>query len=274
MIATSHAEDASNPAAIFDVRDLGAVVTGAASGLGFATARVLARNHARVLLIDQDDDGLRDKTEQLAREGLRVRASVADVRDPAALDSAMADVAEWETGLHVVFANAGISAGRGRAFGNGVADIDSEAWQQVLDVNLTGVMHTVRAAVPLIADGGSIVVTSSVAGLSIDPFVGYAYSASKAAVTLFAQNVADELAPRGIRVNVIAPGTFATSIGSANPGDDAMQRALTEATALGRIADPADLEGLALLLASPASRHITGSVFVIDGGVLLRRGTR
>ena len=111
----------------------------------------------------------------------------------------------------------------------------------------------------------------AVAGLGPDPLVGYAYSSSKAAVTLFAQNAAAELAPRGINVNVIAPGSFLTAIGARNPGNTGMIDALTRATATKRIADPAEIEGLALLLASPAARHITGAVFVIDGGVMVTR---
>ncbi len=237
-------------------------------------SRVLARNGARVLLADENSETLATRTTELVAEGLAVRSRRVDVRDAVALEEAMADVASWGDGLHGVFANAGISAGPGRAFGNGLTDIDPERWQRVIDVNLTGIMQTARSALPHLRDGGRIVVTSSVAGLSTDPFVGYAYSSSKAAVTLFAQNLADELAPRGIRVNVIAPGTFATSIGAANGGNAGMQQALIDATALGRIADPAEIEGLTLLLASSASRHITGSVFTIDGGVSLRRGTR
>lgn len=266
------AASGSDPRTLFDVRGRGAVVTGAASGLGFAIARVLARNGARVLLVDNTADTLEQALGSLAGEGLEVRSRVADVRDRAALDEVMGEAASWGSGLDIVFANAGISSGLGRRFGNGVGDIDPERWQAVLDVNLTGLMHTVQAAAARMNDGaGRIIVTSSVAGLAVDPLVGYAYSSSKAAVTLFAQNVATELAPRGINVNVIAPGSFLTAIGAKNPGNTGMIDELTRATATKRIADPAEIEGLALLLASPAAGHITGSVFVIDGGVLATR---
>ncbi|RFA08977.1 hypothetical protein B7R54_06890 [Subtercola boreus] len=262
----------SDPRVLFDVRGRGAVVTGAASGLGFAIARVLARNGARVLLVDNTGETLETARQSLAAEGLEVRARMADVRDRAALDAAMQDAAGWGSGLDIVFANAGVSSGLGRRFGNGLAEIDDDRWQSVLDINLTGLMLTVQAAAARMNDGaGRIIVTSSVAGLAVDPLVGYAYSSSKAAVTLFAQNVATELATRGINVNVIAPGSFLTAIGAKNPGNTGMIDELTRATATGRIADPAEIEGLALLLASPAAGHITGSVFVIDGGVLATR---
>jgi NAD(P)-dependent dehydrogenase (short-subunit alcohol dehydrogenase family) len=263
----------SHPEVLFSVADRGAVVTGAASGLGFAMARVLARNGARVLLVDAVADTLDRALGDLAAEGCAVRATLADVRDAAAMEAVMTEAAAWEGGLDIVFANAGISSGLGHRFGVGTLDdIDPERWNGVIDVNLTGLMNTVRSAAAHLNEGdGRIVVTSSVAGLGPDPLVGYAYSSSKAAVTLLAQNAAAELASRGINVNVIAPGSFLTAIGAKNPGNSGMIEALTAATATKRIADPAEIEGLALLLASPAARHITGSVFVIDGGVLVTR---
>lgn len=262
----------SHPLTLFDVTGKGAVVTGAASGLGFAIARVLARNGARVLLVDADDGTLRAAEAELAAEGLDVRSVVVDVRDGVALAAAMALVADQPGGLDIVFANAGISSGRGRRFGTTVAELDEDRWRDVLEVNLTGAMRTAKAAAARLNDGGRLVLTGSVAGLEPDPLVGYAYSSSKAALTLFARNLAGELAPRDITVNVIAPGSFLTPIGTRNPGNEAMIDALREATASKRMADPADIEGVALLLASPASRHITGAVLVIDGGVLVTRG--
>ncbi|MFI5622914.1 SDR family NAD(P)-dependent oxidoreductase [Nocardioides sp. NPDC051685] len=263
----SHAEN------LFSVAGLGAVVTGAASGLGFAIARVLARNGARVVLVDTQSDAVESATESLANEGLSVRSVVTDIRDTEAMDALMSAAASWDSGLDVVFANAGISSGLGRAFGSGVlSEISDQRWDDVVAVNLAGTKNTVRAAAAHMNEGrGRIIVVSSVAGLAPDPLVGYAYSSSKAAVTLFAQNAAAELAPRGINVNVLAPGSFRTAIGARNPDNEHMLSALTAATATDHLADPAELEGLALLLASPAARHIVGSVLVIDGGVAVYR---
>lgn len=261
----------SNPTQLFAVDGRGALVTGAANGLGQAMARVLARNGARVLLVDNQPDALNVAVSELATEGHQVRGLLADITNAAEMDEAMAAAAEWGSGLDIVCANAGVSAGLGAYFGTGaLTQFDLERWQNVLNVNLTGTMVTIRAAANHLNEGnGRIIVTSSVAGLTTDPLVGYAYSASKAAVTLFAQNVAAELAPRGINVNVIAPGSFLTSIGAKNSGNQGMLDELIRATATKRLADPSEIEGLALLLASPAARHITGSVFVIDGGVML-----
>ncbi len=200
-----------------------------------------------------------------------MRSAVVDISDAEAVESAVAAAAAWEDGLDVVFANAGISSGLGHFFGIGTLDaVDPERWARVLEVNLTGTLNTLRsAAAHLRAPGGKIVLTSSVAGLRPDPLVGYAYSSSKAAVTLMAKNAAAELAPRGITVNVIAPGSFLTGIGRRNTGNNGMLDELRKATALGRLADPEEIEGLALLLASPSSDFMTGAVLVIDGGVMV-----
>ncbi|GAA5148466.1 SDR family NAD(P)-dependent oxidoreductase [Microbacterium pseudoresistens] len=263
-------ENPSAPERLFDVRGRGALVTGAASGLGQAFARVLARNGARVTLADVAAESLAAAVDELADEGCEVRGAVVDIRDRASVERALDAASSWGDGLDIVFANAGISAGRGHHFGDGVlARIDDERWAQVLETNLTGTMHTVRGAAARMNDGGRIVVTSSVAGHRADPLVGYAYSATKAAVSHLVRNAAAELAPRGIRVNAIAPGSFLTGIGRGNAGNGEMLEALTRATALDRLAEPEEIEGLALLLASPASSHITGAVFVIDGGVMI-----
>lgn len=270
---TARAASDSHASRLFDIEGRGAVVTGAASGLGFAYVRVLARNGARVIMVDVAPDTLEASVAELQHEGLDVRGAVADVRDRSELDSVMEEAAGWASGLDIVFANAGISSGRGRFFGQGLLDeVDEDRWQQVIDINLTGVLNTVRAAAPRMNDdAGRIIVTSSVAGHRADPLVGYAYSASKAAVSHLARNLAGELAPRGINVNVIAPGSFLTPIGRNNPGNEVMLEELRRATAVGRLAEPEEIEGLALLLASPAARHITGAVYTIDGGVLVQQ---
>jgi NAD(P)-dependent dehydrogenase (short-subunit alcohol dehydrogenase family) len=176
-------------------------------------------------------------------------------------------------GVQIVFANAGISAGLGPRFGVGVLDrIDDERWRRVLEINLTGTLHTIRAAAAHLGEGGRIIATTSVAGHRADPLVGYAYSSSKAAVSHLVRNAANELAGRRILVNAIAPGSFLTEIGRANPRNSEMVEELRRATALGRLAEPEEIEGLALLLASPASAHITGAVFTIDGGVMINQG--
>ena len=267
--------DASLAQNLFRVAGLGAVVTGAASGLGSAMARVLARNGARVTLADVDEAGLRRAAAGLTAEGCSVRTAVVDVADAAAVDELMAAAAGWDSGLHIAFANAGISAGPGFVAPEGRLDaIDDDRWQRVLDVNLTGVLHTVRAAARCMTTGyGRIAVTSSVAGVRADPLVGYAYTATKAGVVALVRNASIELAPRGILVNAIAPGAFVTNIGSAGAARSQIVEEFARASALKRLADPAELEGLTLFLASPASSYVTGAVLVVDGGATTGRNS-
>jgi len=272
-VAITTAPAASLAQNLFRVAGLGAVVTGAASGLGLATARVLARNGARVTLADVDEAGLHRATAALAAEGCTVRGAVLDVADRAAVDAVIDEAAAWDTGLHIAFANAGISAGPGFTVPEGRLDaVDDAGWQRVLDVNLTGVLHTVRAAARAMTTGyGRIVVISSLAGIRADPLVGYAYTATKAGVVALVRNASLELAPRGILVNAIAPGAFVTNIGAANPRRREVVEEFARAAALNRLADPAELEGLALFLASPASSYVTGAVMAIDGGATTGR---
>ena len=138
----------------------------------------------------------------------------------------------------------------------------------MLGINLDGVLFTMREAARHMKKQGSgrIVVTASTAGIGTDPFVGYSYSATKAAVIMLVRQAAFELARHGVHVNAIAPGPFRTNIGGAPPIPD---EAWESIVAIGRMAEPDELKGVALLLASPASSFMTGAVIPVDGGQLL-----
>jgi NAD(P)-dependent dehydrogenase (short-subunit alcohol dehydrogenase family) len=175
--------------------------------------------------------------------------------------------------LDAVFANAGVSAGRSFLVEEGRLDkVDLDAWNRVLAVNLGGVLSTLKAAArPMKARrSGRIVVTSSIAGLRAEAMSGYAYVASKAAVNNLVRQAALELAPFNVLVNAIAPGPFATGINGGRLKLPEVAERMKAYIPLGRIADPAEIQGLALLLASPASSYITGAVIPIDGGASAR----
>jgi NAD(P)-dependent dehydrogenase (short-subunit alcohol dehydrogenase family) len=195
---------------------------------------------------------------------------VVDVSDTDAVAGLFAGVDEAYGGVDVVFANAGISTEPGVLDERGgLQAFDLHTWRTVLGVNLDGVLFTMReAAARMKAQGsGRIVVTASTAGFGTDPFVGYSYSATKAAVIILVRQAALELAKHGVHVNAIAPGPFRTNIGSSDaPIPD---EAWEEIVALGRMAEPDELKGVALLLASPASSFMTGAVVPVDGGQLL-----
>jgi NAD(P)-dependent dehydrogenase (short-subunit alcohol dehydrogenase family) len=250
----------------FDVSGLRAVVTGAASGLGLAMAEVMAEGGARVTLADLDADGL----ERAAANLPGSRTFALDVSDPDAVRALFDEVVEEQGGVDVAFANAGISLEPGVVDERGGLEaLDVEAWRKVLGVNLDGVLFTMREAATHMKKQGSgrIVVTASTAGFGTDPMVGYSYSATKAAVIILVRQAALELAKHGVHVNAIAPGPFRTNIG----GDAAPipAEAWEDIVAIGRMAEPDELKGVALLLASPASSFMTGAVIPVDGGQLL-----
>jgi NAD(P)-dependent dehydrogenase (short-subunit alcohol dehydrogenase family) len=252
---------------LFDVEGARVVVTGAASGLGFAMAEVMADSGALVTLADLDAEGLEQAAERLGGD---VRSFQLDVSDADAVQRLFDDVVEAQGGVDVAFANAGISLEPGVLDDRGgLENLDLGAWDTVLGVNLNGVLFTMREAARHMKKQGSgrIVVTASTAGVGTDPLVGYSYSATKAAVIMLVRQAALELAKHGVHVNAIAPGPFRTNIG----GDAAPipPEAWNDIVAIGRMAEPEELKGVALLLASPASSFITGAVVPVDGGQLL-----
>jgi NAD(P)-dependent dehydrogenase (short-subunit alcohol dehydrogenase family) len=265
-------------ARIFDVHGTRVVVTGAASGLGFAMAEVLADCGAHVTLADIDKERLERSTQRLVDRGGTARAFEVDVTDERRVQALIDDVVNSEGGVDVVFANAGIAAVPGFGVDEGGQTLDSVEradWDRVLGINLNGIMFTMRSAAAVMKRqrSGRIIVTASIAGLRPEPLVCYGYAASKAAVIHLVRHAALELAPHGVLVNTICPGPFyGTLIGGGvteNPTEEIKQM-WGKLIPLGRMADPEELKGLVLLLASPASSFITGAAHVIDGGSLVQ----
>lgn len=264
---------------IFDVRGARALVTGAASGLGFAMAEVLADCGAKVTLADIDVERLESSTATLAERGAGVRSFAVDVSDEAQVRALVDEVVAVEGGLDVVFANAGIAAVPGPAVEGGqrIDTVERSDWDRVLSVNLDGVLFTMKHAAAVMRRQGSgrIVVTSSNAGLRPEPVACYGYTASKAAVLNVVRQAALELAPHGVLVNAICPGPFkGTRIGGGVTEDPTpeLEHMWASTVPLGRMAEPEELKGLVLLLASPASSFMTGAAYLIDGGTLVLAG--
>ena len=262
---------------LFDVRGTRVVVTGAASGLGFTMAEVLAECGARVTLADIHQERLAASTERLVERGCDARSFLVDVTDEDRVQALFDDVVERQGGVDVVFANAGLASVPGfRVEGGQTLDtVERSDWDTVLGVNLNGVMHTMRSAARVMKRqrSGRIVVTASNAGLRPEPLVCYGYAASKAAVIHLVRHAALELAPHGVLVNAICPGPFyGTLIGGGvteHPTEE-MTEMWATLIPLGRMAHPDELKGLVVLLASPASSFITGAAHVIDGGSLVQ----
>jgi NAD(P)-dependent dehydrogenase (short-subunit alcohol dehydrogenase family) len=267
------------PSDLFDVTGFGVIVTGGASGLGLAYGEALAAHGARVTLIDLDETALGGEVSRLQEEGLDVRGAVADVTDHAALDRAVDGAAEVYGRLDVAFANAGIDPGVGfvgawaggqrpRVAEGALEHYADERWNRVIDINLSGIFATARAAARHMRPRrfGRIIVTTSLAATKVEPAIGAAYMAAKAGARHLTHTIALELAAEGITANAIAPGFFVTNIGGGHAHDPDLQAAIARDIPMHRVGQPDDIKGLALFLAAPASRYITGQEIVIDGG--------
>jgi NAD(P)-dependent dehydrogenase (short-subunit alcohol dehydrogenase family) len=268
-----------SPSDLFDVTGFGVIVTGGASGLGLAYGEALASHGARVTLIDLDENALDEHVGRLTGEGLEVRAAVADVTDHAALDRAVDGAAEAYGRLDVAFANAGIDPGVGfvgawaggqrpRVDEGALELYTDERWNRVIDINLNGVFATARAAARHMRPRrfGRIIVTTSLAATKVEPAIGAAYMTAKAGARHLMHTLALELAAYGITANAIAPGFFVTNIGGAHAHNPEVQAAIAKDIPMHRVGQPDDIKGLALFLAAPASRYITGQEIIIDGG--------
>jgi NAD(P)-dependent dehydrogenase (short-subunit alcohol dehydrogenase family) len=263
---------------LFNVQGLVTLVTGGASGIGYACAEVMADNGAIVTLIDRDAGALAQAVEKLKGGGSRAFGEVADVTDKAALTRAFDAVAERHGRIDVVFANAGISGGPGFLNAKGERDptraienLSEELWDRVIATNLTSVFKTIQLAARHMkaTGGGNVVVTSSVSANKIEQYVGTVYVASKAGVAHLVRQAAIELAAYKIRINAIAPGPCVTNIGGGRLQDKGAQDFFATLHPNHRMATPQDMQGAALYLASPAASHVTGAHIVIDGGFTL-----
>jgi NAD(P)-dependent dehydrogenase (short-subunit alcohol dehydrogenase family) len=256
-------------AQLFDIAGRVAFVTGAASGIGLAIAEAMAENDATVVMADQDRAAVAREAARLGVEGHAVDPVALDVTDTAALRAAVDAAVARHGRLDTMFANAGISSGPGFRDPEGTLVNTSQAlWDRALRVNLTGVFQTMQAAAHHMQrqKSGSIVVTSSVAALRPTGISGYAYHASKSAVATLVRVAAMELGPDNVRVNAIAPGLFITNIAGGRLHDPEVQKLFTATVPLGRAAQPGEIKGLALFLASDASSYVTGAMIPIDGG--------
>jgi NAD(P)-dependent dehydrogenase (short-subunit alcohol dehydrogenase family) len=257
---------------LFSLAGRTALITGAASGLGLAIAEVYCANGAQVALLDIDGEAADTQAARLRDAGHQASAHRVDIADLAGLRAAIDRLAaEWGR-LDIAVANAGMSAGPGfEQTADGAIDrVSDETWAKVVGVNLTGTFATMQAAArPMKAQGsGRIIAVASIAGLRAEPLVGYAYAATKAAVVNLVRQASAELAPHNVLVTGIAPGPFRTNIAGGRINLPEVERKFASMVPLGRIAEPGEIKGLALLLASDASSYITGITVEIDGGTM------
>lgn len=247
---------------LFDLTGTVAVVTGAGRGLGRSMAAGLAGLGAEVVLCGRTADTLAATAEELSAEGGKVWWKTADVSREEDVTALLAAVLERSGRVDTLVNNAGINP-----IYKAAERTDLPDWQSIIDINLTGVYLCCRhfGGAMLERGSGSIVTISSVAG-HVGLRKTLPYCAAKGGVELMTKSLAIDWAPKGVRVNCIAPGFFETDLTAGMRDHAALSQRLLGQTPMGRFGKPEELVGAVAFLASPASSYVTGQSIVVDGG--------
>jgi len=242
-----------------------ALITGAGSGIGRETALRMAEAGAHVVVCERDEAAGNATVEQIAASGGRGLLVVADVSDDVAMQSAVDKTLRDTGGLHILFNNAGIFPD---ADGSPV-DTPMDVWHQVIDVNLKGVFLGCKYGIPamLASGGGSIINTASFVALIGAATSQIAYTASKGGVLAMTREIAVEYARQGIRANALCPGPVRTPLLEDLLSDPAARERRLVHIPMGRLAEASEIARAVLFLASPESSYVTGTTFVVDGGI-------
>ncbi len=243
-----------------------AIITGAAGGLGSATARLMAARGATVVLAGQTYSRVEALATELQAAGHRAHALDFDLGDEDSIKS-MIGRAIWTFGqLDILFNNAAEVSAETNLRDMDVATMDTELWDRVFRVNVRGTMIASREALPyLVAAGGGAIITTSSALALQGHIVQNAYSTSKAALLQLMRNIAASHGPRGIRANAVAPGlTLTPQVARLFP--EAVRALVQKETLRDRLGEPDDIAELVAFLASDAAKNINGQLLVSDGG--------
>jgi NAD(P)-dependent dehydrogenase (short-subunit alcohol dehydrogenase family) len=241
-----------------------AVVTGGAQGIGLACVEALAEAGARVVIADRSQEHITTARAAMAGRNYEVSGALLDVTDSTAVDAVMDAVVEREGRLDILVNNAGIARSETAA-----EDVADEHWLNVLDVNLNGSFWCARAAGRrMLAQGsGAIVNVGSMSGFIVNrPQEQSQYNASKAAVHQLTRSLAAEWAPRGVRVNAVAPTYIETEMNHYVYNDPELMRHWVGGTPQNRMGRPDEVASVILFLASDAASLMTGSIVLADGG--------
>ena len=245
-----------------------AIVTGGAGGIGRAIALALAHEGARVAVVDRNPGpGLQQTADTIAASGAQAIGVTADVADETAVQDMLRRVVERFGRADILVNNAGIVSRKT------LLDVSLEEWDAVLRTNLYGCFHCTRVLARHLIQRkapGRIVNISSIHGRVAKAAMG-SYCASKAAIDMLTKQAAVELAPAGIMVNAVAPGTISTDINiplyrSTAPADVALRTATLKRVPMGRLGEPDEIARMVTFLCSAASGYVTGTVTYVDGG--------
>lgn len=232
------------------------MVTGGASGIGRAVCERFAAEGARVAILDRNADGAQEVAAAIGGQAFAV-----DVRDAAAVDAATAAAVAALGGLSILVTNAGLSSL------SLTHETDPRQFERLVQVNLLGTFHAMRAALPHMLDGGGGVIVNNASGSATRPTYGeLAYSSAKAGVVALTRGAAQEYGPT-IRVNSVSPGIIRTPMSEPMFALDGALDPAWEATPLGRAGTADEVADVILFLASDQSRYVTGQDLVVDGGI-------
>ncbi|MBB4189209.1 NAD(P)-dependent dehydrogenase (short-subunit alcohol dehydrogenase family) [Sinorhizobium terangae] len=245
------------------LKDRIAFITGAGQGIGAAIAHGLAAEGARIIATDINGEAAKRTADEIKSNGGEVWTWTLDVANAEACNVLAKDVAETVGQVSILINNAGVCPRN---------TIDSHdvrsTWDAALAVNLNGTLNVTLAFIgALRATKGTIINMASIASF-VSTATSISYSSSKGAVKMLTQNLAQELAKDGVRVNCIAPGTFKTPMTTASRNDPQRAERFLSRIPLGRFGDPEELVGPIVFLASDMSSYVTGSTLVVDGGYL------
>jgi len=251
----------------FDLSGRVAIVTGAGSGMGAASAAALAGYGAKVALLDRDEAAARLVAEEIGKNAFAFHC---DVSDSSHVDDCVAKVRADLGAVTIVHNNAAVNMGYGKG-DKAAGELTDEVWRINMAVNLDGTFFVTRAVIPDMLEnkGGSIINTASLAG----PFIGSyntAYTATKGGVVGFTRALVISYSGTGIRANAICPGFVMTPMSAPTLEDATDRDRYATSVPSGRLGVPEDIGGLVVFLASDASSYVNGAVITLDGGISLR----
>lgn len=243
-----------------------AVITGSGGGQGQAAAELFALERAKVVVSDVNDDGGNQTVETIKTAGGQAIYVHADVSKETDVKTLIETATSHFGGLHVLYNNAAIWSGRG--IDNFVTELEEENWDQILDINLKGIFLCCKYGIPALIEcgGGSVINTSSVAGIMGSRNASHAYSASKGGVVALTRAMAMSYARDSVRVNAICPGGVDTPMIASMMDTEERAERFAKSHPLKRMGTPQDIAYYALYLASEESSWVTGTIVPVDGG--------